>query len=69
MLETPPKEGEPLAINGSAMMAVAASREEVLAKMNEDVYARTGVWDMDKVCYRFLYVFFRDTRWLLDEGD
>lgn len=49
MLEDVPKEGSPLKINGSVMMAVASSKEEVLEKIKKDVYADKGVWDMDKV--------------------
>jgi hypothetical protein len=49
MLEDVPKEGSPLKINGSVMMAVASSKEEVLEKIKKDVYAGQGVWDMDKV--------------------
>ncbi|KAH0358622.1 hypothetical protein KCU89_g19500, partial [Aureobasidium melanogenum] len=44
-----PKEGSPLKINGSVMMAVASSKEEVLEKIKKDVYAGQGVWDMDKI--------------------
>ncbi|KAH0263619.1 hypothetical protein KCU90_g18562, partial [Aureobasidium melanogenum] len=49
MLEDVPKEGSPLKINGSVMMAVASSKEEVLEKIKKDVYAGQGVWDMDKI--------------------
>lgn len=51
MLEDVPKEGSPLKINGSVMMAVASSKEEVLEKIKKDVYAGQGVWDMDKVSF------------------
>lgn len=51
MLEDTPKEGEGLKINGSVMMAVAASKEEVLEKIKKDVYANEGVWDMEKVSF------------------
>ena len=31
------------------MLAYAESKEEVLAKLSEDEYAKNGVWDLDKV--------------------
>jgi uncharacterized protein len=49
MLEEVPKEGEGLKIFGSAMMAHAASKEEVLDVLKQDVYFKSGVWDLDKV--------------------
>jgi hypothetical protein len=49
MLEDTPKEGSPLKINGSVMMAVASSKEEVMERIKSDVYTDKGVWDMDKV--------------------
>jgi len=49
-LDSPPQEGQGLAINGSVMMALASSKEEVLERVKTDVYATNGVWDMDKVC-------------------
>jgi hypothetical protein len=51
MLEDTPKEGSPLKINGSVMMAVASSKEEVMERIKSDVYADKGVWDMDKVSF------------------
>ena len=49
-LDEPIKEGAGPKINGSIMMAVADSREEVLEKLKQDVYYSSGVWDTDKVC-------------------
>ncbi|KEQ75034.1 YCII-related domain protein [Aureobasidium namibiae CBS 147.97] len=49
MLEDTPKEGSPLKITGSVMMAVASSKEEVMEKIKSDIYADKGVWDMDKI--------------------
>jgi hypothetical protein len=37
------------------MIALAASKEEVLEKLKADIYAQSGVWDLSKV--RF-YLFF-----------
>jgi uncharacterized protein YciI len=51
MLEDTPKEGSPLKITGSVMMAVASSKEEVMEKIKSDIYADKGVWDMDKVSF------------------
>lgn len=53
MLEDVPKEGSPLKITGSVMMAVASSKEEVMEKIKSDIYADKGVWDMDKVSFYF----------------
>ncbi len=44
--------GEGLKINGSVMMALAESKEEVLAALKEDVYSTAGVWDWEKVTIR-----------------
>ncbi|THZ09389.1 hypothetical protein D6C95_01266 [Aureobasidium pullulans] len=49
MLEDVPKEGSPLKITGSVMMAVASTKEEVLEKIKKDIYHDEGVWDMDKI--------------------
>ena len=48
-MEDPPKEGEPLKLNGSAVMTYAASREEVMEQLKDDIYATSGVWDLSKV--------------------
>ena len=44
-----PKEGEPLKIIGSAMVALAATKEEVVERLKADVYNANGVWDLSKV--------------------
>ncbi|PSS27133.1 hypothetical protein M430DRAFT_94211, partial [Amorphotheca resinae ATCC 22711] len=49
LLEEPPKENSPLKFQGSAMIALAASKEEVLEKLKADIYAQSGVWDFSKV--------------------
>lgn len=59
-MEEPPKEGEPLRLNGSAIMTYAASREEVLEQLKGDIYTTTGVWDLSKVC--FIVVMFYGSR-------
>ena len=48
-LEEVPKEGEALKIQGSAMVCVAASKEEVIEKLKKDIYAESGVWDFSKI--------------------
>lgn len=50
-LDEPIKEGSGPKINGSIMMAVADSKEEVLEKLKQDVYWTSGVWDTNKVSF------------------
>lgn len=38
-----------LKIEGSAMVAVASSKEEVVEKLKADIYAESGIWDFSKV--------------------
>jgi len=49
ILKDVPKEGGKLLIEGSAMVAYASSKEEVLEQLKKDVYAESGVWDFSKV--------------------
>lgn len=49
MLEEVPKEGEGLKIMGSALMAHAATKEDVLEAIKQDIYFKTNVWNLDKV--------------------
>ena len=44
-----PKEGETPPIIGSAMLAHAESKEEVLEKLKNDIYTESDVWDWNKV--------------------
>ncbi|KAM0368669.1 hypothetical protein ACHAPY_011300 [Fusarium culmorum] len=37
------------AVDGSAIIARAKSEGEILAVLKTDVYARSGVWDLDKI--------------------
>ncbi|KAM0639172.1 hypothetical protein ACHAQF_006959 [Verticillium nonalfalfae] len=48
MLRAQPQEQE-LDISGSIVVARAATAEEVLAVLKEDIYAHTGVWDLKNV--------------------
>ena len=50
-LDEPIKEGEPPKINGSVMLAVADTKEEVMKSVKEDVYFKSGVWDESKVSH------------------
>lgn len=50
-LEDLPKEGDSLKIQGSVIIALAASKEEVLAELKKDIYSESGVWDWNKVSY------------------
>lgn len=34
---------------GSTLMIVASSREEIIDMLKEDVYVKSGVWDLEKV--------------------
>jgi hypothetical protein len=49
LLDEVPAEGEALKINGSAMVCLATSKEEVLEKLKGDIYAKSEVWDFSKV--------------------
>ena len=63
LLASPLEENKPPAMNGSAMLAVAETAEEVIEHLKHDVYCTSGVWDIEKVqiypvsfvpCMRFL---------------
>ena len=65
MLEDIPQEGQGLKIKGSVMMATCETKEEVLEKLKQDVYAKE-VWDLDNVSLSsllwlstFYFLFFR----------
>jgi len=51
-LEDVPKEDGKLKIEGSAMVAYASSKEEVLETLKKDIYANSGIWDFSKVSIR-----------------
>ena len=48
MLNNVPAGDGTLDFKGSALTALATSKEELLQKLNEDPYAVHGVWDMEK---------------------
>jgi hypothetical protein len=37
-------------ISGSALICVAANKEEVIKVLKNDIYADNDVWDFSKVC-------------------
>ncbi|KAI1644287.1 hypothetical protein F4815DRAFT_453057 [Daldinia loculata] len=45
----PKTAGEELAVTGSSVLVRANSEEEVRAFINDDVYAKIGVWDLEKI--------------------
>ena len=56
-LEEHPMPGDdPPKMNGSALIAVAESKEDVLALLKEDIYSTSGVWDLARVSSRLSYV-------------
>ena len=48
MLNAHPAEGETPSFKGSMMMAVAENEEEVRKILENDIYVKSGVWDMEK---------------------
>ena len=45
----PPQETGPLPMEGSVLVAVGESEEEVLSVVREDAYVKAGVWDLERV--------------------
>jgi len=59
-LGSPKVEGKPLDVKGSAMVAFASSKEEVLEKLKGDIYAKNNVWDLSNVqIYPFVPAFIK----------
>jgi hypothetical protein len=48
MLNAHPADGETPSFKGSMMMAVAENEAQVLELLNNDIYVKSGVWDMEK---------------------
>ncbi|KAJ6123792.1 hypothetical protein N7471_011109 [Penicillium samsonianum] len=48
MLNAHPADGETPSFKGSMMLAVAENEAQVLELINKDIYATSGVWDMEK---------------------
>ncbi|KAA8649154.1 hypothetical protein EYZ11_006067 [Aspergillus tanneri] len=49
MLDSHPVEGQTPPVNGSIVMYVGESKDEVLDLIRKDIYTTSGVWDLDKV--------------------
>ena len=51
LIHSVPKSDDPTTWDfaGSTIVMKASSREEVLEELKKDVYATSGVWDMEKV--------------------
>ena len=50
MFDHHPKEGETPSFKGSMLVVVAESEQEVRDTLSKDIYATSGVWDVDNVC-------------------
>ena len=48
LFSEPPKDGE-MPIIGSAMIALAETKEEVVDAIKKDIYYTSGVWDLSKM--------------------
>lgn len=53
LLNGVPKDDKPESLDffGSTLVVVADSAEEVRSQLTKDIYATSGVWDMEKVGY------------------
>ncbi|CAG7555968.1 unnamed protein product [Fusarium equiseti] len=51
ILNSVPKDDSPSSLDfaGSTLVCIAESAEEVREQLSKDIYATSGVWDMDKV--------------------
>ncbi|TVY22112.1 hypothetical protein LHYA1_G009100, partial [Lachnellula hyalina] len=49
ILSSPPLADEPLAFAGSAMVCLAASKEEIIELLKADIYSENEVWDFSKL--------------------
>jgi uncharacterized protein YciI len=50
MFSHPPQDGEsPPPMVGSALLAYAETKEEVMEIVKNDIYATSGVWDLNKI--------------------
>ncbi|EXK29545.1 hypothetical protein FOXG_11882 [Fusarium oxysporum f. sp. lycopersici 4287] len=58
-LDYPPIDGQEKAINGSCIVANAPSREEVMEEIRKDIYATSGVWNLEKITILPLMTAFR----------
>lgn len=49
-LDSHPSEGETPKMNGSVMIFVGESEDDVLTMLKNDIYNTSGVWNLEKVC-------------------
>ena len=47
MFNEHPKEGETPSFKGSALMVVAEDEQQARRLLEEDVYSKSGVWDLE----------------------
>ncbi|PYI26778.1 hypothetical protein BP00DRAFT_430011 [Aspergillus indologenus CBS 114.80] len=48
MVDAHPEEGKPLSFKGSMIVVTGETVEEVHELINNDIYAKSGVWDLEK---------------------
>jgi len=62
LLSEVPQDDEPSSLRfvGSTLIVTAASKEDIVAQLERDVYAKNGVWDLEKVQMWPLKTAFRD---------
>ncbi|KAJ8059847.1 hypothetical protein OCU04_011477 [Sclerotinia nivalis] len=48
-LSEPPNGDSPLKFQGSCMIALASSKEEIIEVLKKDIYAENDVWDFSKI--------------------
>jgi uncharacterized protein YciI len=49
MFEKHPEEGEPAPFKGSVVVYTGETAQDVRELIENDIYATSGVWDLDKV--------------------
>jgi uncharacterized protein len=51
ILDEVPSDDQPSSLKfcGSTIIAIAETKDEIMDVLKNDVYARTGVWDLEKV--------------------
>ena len=63
MLDSHPEDGKEVPFRGSMIIYTGETAEEIRGLIEEDVYAKSGVWDIDNaqiipVCLVFLFMLF-----------
>jgi uncharacterized protein len=50
LAEVPPSDDpSTFEFTGSTLVCVAKSRDEIMQMLSDDIYAKSGVWDLEKV--------------------